>query len=295
VLLSLAVAQLLLLMLLPAFYKRNRTKVALFNRILRLLLLTAAAVFAKPGLMDTMSKQHRSAANGSQHNSWLVFMRKVLGPPLVYMGHANHVLPFQWTLLMQLYMVAVCSVAVFRSSTCVLATSDSNAAMAATVCANAKHVVFYVSRAVGRLPYDTSLDAADACKGLAAILLLLLYTHVVLLLIVPGVVMFRIELSLKSEFVRLRGGCVPKVWQMLDSADAMLLLAYTLVVGAWCHHHHQITKLSHSINAIGPAPHRSGRKREHRSIVFATITIRSLVCVRSSGCMAAACGMQQYV
>jgi hypothetical protein len=24
-------------------------------------------------------------------------------------------------------------------------------------------------------------------------------------------------------------------------------------------HHHQITKLSHSINAIGPAPHRSGR------------------------------------
>jgi hypothetical protein len=38
------------------------------------------------------------------------------------------------------------------------------------------------------------------------------------------------------------------------------------------HHHHQITKLSHSINAIGPAPHRSGRKREHHSIVFATIT-----------------------
>jgi hypothetical protein len=36
------------------------------------------------------------------------------------------------------------------------------------------------------------------------------------------------------------------------------------------HHHHQITTLSHSINAIGPAPHRGGRKREHRSIVFAT-------------------------
>jgi hypothetical protein len=35
------------------------------------------------------------------------------------------------------------------------------------------------------------------------------------------------------------------------------------------HHHHQITKLSHSINAIGPAPHRGGRKREHRSIVYA--------------------------
>jgi hypothetical protein len=38
------------------------------------------------------------------------------------------------------------------------------------------------------------------------------------------------------------------------------------------HHHHQITKLSHDINAIGPAPHRGGRKREHRSIMIATIT-----------------------
>jgi hypothetical protein len=38
------------------------------------------------------------------------------------------------------------------------------------------------------------------------------------------------------------------------------------------HHHHQITKLSHSINAIGPAPHRGSRKREHHSIMFATIT-----------------------
>jgi hypothetical protein len=44
------------------------------------------------------------------------------------------------------------------------------------------------------------------------------------------------------------------------------------VVQSTLHHHHQITKLSHSINTIGPAPHRSGRKREHRSIVFATIT-----------------------
>jgi hypothetical protein len=37
------------------------------------------------------------------------------------------------------------------------------------------------------------------------------------------------------------------------------------------HHHHQFTKLSHSINAIAPAPHRGGIKREHRSIMFATI------------------------
>jgi hypothetical protein len=152
------------------------------------------------------------------------------------MGHAHHVLPFQWVLLMQLYTVVVCDVAVFRSSACLLATSDSNAAMAERVCAYAKQEVFFSSRAVGRLPYDTALEAPDACKGVAAILLLLLYTHVVLLLIVPGVVMFRIELelSLKSEFVRLRGGCIPKTWQVLDSADVMLLLTYTMLIGAWC-------------------------------------------------------------
>jgi hypothetical protein len=38
------------------------------------------------------------------------------------------------------------------------------------------------------------------------------------------------------------------------------------------HHHHQITQSSHSINAMGPAPHRGGRKREHSSVIFATIT-----------------------
>jgi hypothetical protein len=41
-------------------------------------------------------------------------------------------------------------------------------------------------------------------------------------------------------------------------------------------HHHQITKLSHSINAIGPAPHRGGRKREHRFIVIIIIIIIKL-------------------
>jgi hypothetical protein len=57
-------------------------------------------------------------------------------------------------------------------------------------------------------------------------------------------------------------------------------------------HPHQITSLSHSINAIGPAPHWGGRKREHRSIVFATITltlfqktIGSLLWISSSNSM----------
>jgi hypothetical protein len=38
------------------------------------------------------------------------------------------------------------------------------------------------------------------------------------------------------------------------------------------HHHHHVTQSSHSINAIGPAPLWSRRKREHCSIMFATIT-----------------------
>jgi hypothetical protein len=33
------------------------------------------------------------------------------------------------------------------------------------------------------------------------------------------------------------------------------------------HHHHHVTQSSHSINAIGPAPLWSGRKREHCSIM----------------------------
>jgi hypothetical protein len=36
------------------------------------------------------------------------------------------------------------------------------------------------------------------------------------------------------------------------------------------HHHHHVTQSSHSINAIGPAPLWSGRKREHCSISSST-------------------------
>jgi hypothetical protein len=61
------------------------------------------------------------------------------------------------------------------------------------------------------------------------------------------------------------------VW-LVNSSMCAWVRARALGCAGTHHHHHQITKLSHSINAIGPAPHRSGRKREHRSIVFATIT-----------------------
>jgi hypothetical protein len=51
------------------------------------------------------------------------------------------------------------------------------------------------------------------------------------------------------------------------------LLFLVRVLGtSWDHHHHHATQSSHSINAIGPAPLWSGRKREHCSIMFATIT-----------------------
>jgi hypothetical protein len=37
-------------------------------------------------------------------------------------------------------------------------------------------------------------------------------------------------------------------------------------------HHHHVYQLSHSINAIDPAPHQSGSKREQCSRMFASIT-----------------------
>jgi hypothetical protein len=38
----------------------------------------------------------------------------------------------------------------------------------------------------------------------------------------------------------------------------VMLASYTAVEGGYHHNHHQITELSHGINAIGPAPHRRG-------------------------------------
>jgi hypothetical protein len=49
------------------------------------------------------------------------------------------------------------------------------------------------------------------------------------------------------------------------------------------YHHHHVTQSSHSINAIGPAPLWSGRKREHCSIMFATkLCMYCLCCVQAA-------------
>jgi hypothetical protein len=70
----------------------------------------------------------------------------------------------------------------------------------------------------------------------------------------------------------LRASCRLRCATDYVVCELQLLPSCTPTLSTFHHHHHQITKLSHSINAIGPAPHRGGRNREHRSIVFATIT-----------------------
>jgi hypothetical protein len=42
------------------------------------------------------------------------------------------------------------------------------------------------------------------------------------------------------------------------------------------HHHHQITKLSHSINAIGPAPHRCDVHHHHHQITKLSHSINAI-------------------
>jgi hypothetical protein len=61
--------------------------------------------------------------------------------------------------------------------------------------------------------------------------------------------------------------CCPGHYKLVQSAALC-----SLQVRSSTHHHNHVTQSSHSINAIGPAPLWSGRKREHCSIMFATVT-----------------------
>jgi hypothetical protein len=101
--------------------------------------------------------------------------------------------------------------------------------------------------------------------------------------VVGGAEKLRNVLALSDASTKLLRFTSDDVWGSKGVCRVISRSTSAYLVQAWDHHHHhQITRSSHSINAIGPAPHRGGRNREHRSIVFATITSSAQCAVERS-------------
>jgi hypothetical protein len=173
------------------------------------------------------------------------------------------------------------------SSVCVLSQSEAYAAMATQSCRTLKSGMFYGSMLLGgpastRLPAAAAAPAAAAgpdaaansgssggcagnssvcsdavktswqgdCQGAEAVLLLHAFAYVVLLVVLPLLVLYFVELSLKTNFLRQKqrrqqqqlqeGSDVQLSWvhrlqfsPMVDSTWVRVVVSYACVVGAF--------------------------------------------------------------
>lgn len=128
-----------------------------------------------------------------------------------------------------------------RSTACVLAESETYIAMAAKACTMLKTVMHYGSMLLGGPAGTDPANAASVCSGVEAILLLLLYVHVIVLGVAPLLVIYFVELRLKANFVQLKTGsreAAARLYSPLaDSVSVRAVVAYACVLGAFfaCH------------------------------------------------------------
>jgi ABC-type multidrug transport system fused ATPase/permease subunit len=260
----------------PQHQQRNRFRVTIANRLLRLATLTFAAVNSSPSVMARMTTRVNSA-NRSNTSQLMQLMRPIVGPPLVYLNHSGYVLPFAWVLPFQLYTLAACSF-IIASSVCVLSQSEEYALMATRACRTLKTGMFYGSMLLGG-PVTTRLPAAatqagggqgidgsathsvvvelagwrGGCYGAEAVLLLHVFAYVVILVVLPLLVVYFVELSLKTNYLRQKERrqqqheasaaeqlALPEQLlqqlqfsPMVDSTWVRVLVSYVCVVGAF--------------------------------------------------------------
>jgi heme exporter protein D len=253
-------------------------RVTIANRLLRLATLTFAAINSSPSVMARMTTRVNSATR-SNTSQLMQLIRPIVGPPLVYLNHSGYVLPFAWVLPFQLYTLAACSL-IIASSVCVLSQSEAYALMAGQACRTLKSGMFYGSMLLGgpattRLPAaataaaarsdqgngSASLDRGVAgwqggCQGAEAVLLLHVFAYVVLLVVLPLLVVYFVELSLKTNYLRQKrrrqqqqqqqqeGSMADPAWHeqllqqlqfspLVDSTWVRIVVSYACVVGAF--------------------------------------------------------------
>jgi hypothetical protein len=152
--------------------------------------------------------------------------------PLLFATHSNFVLQFVYVLPAQLVTLAA-NLQLVRSTACIMAAQGpAMLVVPGRLCAYLKLCMHYLTFQ-GQSPAEALSTAAGECSGLSGLVLLALYSNVVILLLLPCLTVYFIELDLKAGFVAqqqlvLRHAC-PVHWSKVCKA----VVVYGAVVGSW--------------------------------------------------------------
>lgn len=151
-----------------------------------------------------------------------------------------------------------------RSSTCIVAHQPENLLLSQQACDMLRNTMYNLGMLLGGPPRSAASAATAAaaaagtpvgpagsgfgsgggsgsvsgwlvqeCGGLEGVVLLGLYLHVLLLLVVPCLAVYLIELNMKLSFIQTHGLALQHTWAIMDSRLIKAVVGYAAVVGGW--------------------------------------------------------------
>lgn len=206
-------------------------QVTLVNRLLRVFTVFMVALSMTPHKTSHFLSiiEHKRP---SQSSPWISLMRLLLGVPVFYITHANFVLPFPYVLAAQLCtLFSTCMMT--RTVACAVMQQADAIQRAHQLCKRLKTVMHFSSFTPGVPPWEVASAAARECQGVDAVMLLSLYGNVLVLVVLPCLVVYFMELNLKVGFVRQRQLAMHHAWPCLESRLCKCVIVYASVVGSW--------------------------------------------------------------
>ena len=178
-------------------------------------------------MLGSVRNKHRRKAH-----KFLNLMRMLIVPPMAVFNHANFVLPFVYVLPAQLWTFVTCSW-MMRTSACIVAQHSENLQLTQQTYSVLRNTMYNLGMLLGGPPESTAPGGVQQCGALQGVVLLGLYLHVVLLVVVPCLAVYLIELNMKVGFVKSSGFQFEHAWAIMDSTMIKVLTGYGAVVGGW--------------------------------------------------------------
>jgi hypothetical protein len=179
-------------------------------------------------MLGSVNNKHRAKTG-----NFLSLMRSLIVPPMAVFNHANFVLPFAFVLPAQLWTFATCTW-MMRTSACIIAQQAEHLQLSQQACGVLRSVMYNLGMLLGGPPQGSAAaNVVHECGGLQGVVLLGLYLHVVLLLVVPCLAVYLIELNMKLSFIKLKELRLDHTWPIMESTLIKVVLGYAAVVGGW--------------------------------------------------------------
>lgn len=202
--------------------------------MLRLCALTMTAVGTTADNMREFVAAARTTHNARwQPNTWTSITRALLAFPVLYLHHANFVLPFPYMLSAQACTLAATSLLLRLSSCLVFDDEPGSLYRSQQLCLCLKVGMHYLSMLLGRPPREAIAAATKECQGVDGLVLVTLYVSVFVLVVLPSLAVYFIELEMKLGFIKQRQYKMQHAWPCLESRLCKAVVVYGAVVGSY--------------------------------------------------------------